>query len=237
MKLLSVGCAPRKSSLSLFALDNGTAASLQITSRTVTPSKWSVAQPNIMIGIWAIVALSFTASPCHAAVHSAAFVSSIGSQLSHQRSITGCASSGHRREISSEGYRATNLQLSKDDDTFLIDADVIINAGRDLGDEIMKELNGEGDVADELILERGDDEDEDEDEETKHDKAMMRQAIMMVQSSGGERGSHGPFPRPVAGAVLVAKDGRVCQSHLLLCSSYRIASSLTTPLPIFHLQI
>ena len=121
---MSVGCAPRNCSLSLFALDNGTAASLQITSRTFTPSKWSVAQPNIMIGIWAIVALSFTASPCHAAVHSAAFVSSIGSQLSHQRSITGCASSGHRREISSEGYRATNLHVSKDDDTFLIDADV-----------------------------------------------------------------------------------------------------------------
>lgn len=50
---------------------------------------------------------------------------------------------------------------------------------------------------------------EEEDEETLHDKAMMRQAIMMATTSGGERGSHGPFPHPICGAVLVAKDGRV----------------------------
>lgn len=45
--------------------------------------------------------------------------------------------------------------------------------------------------------------------EKRHDMEMMRMAIGMAASSGGERGSHGPFPRPVCGAVLVAKDGRV----------------------------
>lgn len=53
------------------------------------------------------------------------------------------------------------------------------------------------------------DEEEVEDEETLQDKEMMRQAILMATSSGGERGSHGPFPQPICGAVLVAKDGRI----------------------------
>lgn len=48
-----------------------------------------------------------------------------------------------------------------------------------------------------------------DDEELKYDKEMMQQAIQMATSSGGERGSHGPFPRPICGAVLVAKDGRI----------------------------
>ena len=51
-------------------------------------------------------------------------------------------------------------------------------------------------------------EEEVETEEMKHDKQMMLLAINMA-SSGGERGSHGPFPKPRCGAVLVAKDGRV----------------------------
>ena len=50
---------------------------------------------------------------------------------------------------------------------------------------------------------------EEETEESIRDREMMRQAILMATSSGGERGSHGPFPRPICGAVLVAKDGRV----------------------------
>jgi len=54
-------------------------------------------------------------------------------------------------------------------------------------------------------------EEEVETEEMKHDKQMMLLAINMA-SSGGERGSHGPFPKPRCGAVLVAKDGRV--SHI-----------------------
>jgi pyrimidine deaminase RibD-like protein len=53
-------------------------------------------------------------------------------------------------------------------------------------------------------------EDEDEqDEETKQDNAFMLEAINMARSSGGERSSSGPFPKPIAGAVLVAKDGRI----------------------------
>jgi len=54
-----------------------------------------------------------------------------------------------------------------------------------------------------------DGENDDDDEETKRDKEMMRQAIFMAQSGGGERGTHGPYPRPICGAVLVAKDGRI----------------------------
>ncbi|KAL7510003.1 hypothetical protein ACHAXN_006948 [Cyclotella atomus] len=53
------------------------------------------------------------------------------------------------------------------------------------------------------------DDDEDEDEETKLDKAFMLEAINMARSSGGERSPSGPFPKPIAGAVLVAQDGRI----------------------------
>ncbi len=53
------------------------------------------------------------------------------------------------------------------------------------------------------------DEEVDYEIENKHDMEMMQIAIGMAASTGGERGSHGPFPRPVCGAVLVAKDGRV----------------------------
>ena len=50
---------------------------------------------------------------------------------------------------------------------------------------------------------------EEESEEMKLDKQYMQMAINMATSGGGERGSHGPFPKPICGAVLVAKDGRV----------------------------
>lgn len=48
-----------------------------------------------------------------------------------------------------------------------------------------------------------------ESEELKLDKQYMQQAIQMASSTGGERGSHGPFPHPICGAILVAKDGRI----------------------------
>lgn len=51
-----------------------------------------------------------------------------------------------------------------------------------------------------------------DEDELNQDMEMMQLAIGMAASSGGERGSHGPFPRPVCGAVLVSKDGRVSKS-------------------------
>jgi pyrimidine deaminase RibD-like protein len=50
---------------------------------------------------------------------------------------------------------------------------------------------------------------EEEDETALFDKEQMQKAIQEANSSGGERGSHGPFPKAVAGAVIVTKDGRV----------------------------
>ena len=41
------------------------------------------------------------------------------------------------------------------------------------------------------------------------DRELMRQAVLLATSGGGERGSHVPFPRPVCGAVLATADGRV----------------------------
>jgi len=54
-----------------------------------------------------------------------------------------------------------------------------------------------------------DDGEEERSEEEIRDEEMMAQAIMMANSAGGERGSHGPYPRPICGAVLVSKDGKI----------------------------
>ena len=70
---------------------------------------------------------------------------------------------------------------------------------------VISNANGEEEVDDEI--------------EKKHDMQMMQMAIGMAASTGGERGSHGPFPRPVCGAVLVAKDGRVSLFLLLFSLS------------------
>lgn len=67
-----------------------------------------------------------------------------------------------------------------------------------------KTLNGEDNMGDDNI-----DDEEEETEETRFDKEQMQKAIQLANSCGGERGSHGPFPKPVAGAVVVTKDGRV----------------------------
>jgi pyrimidine deaminase RibD-like protein len=41
------------------------------------------------------------------------------------------------------------------------------------------------------------------------DRDMMEMAMQMARSSGGERGSHSAFPKPIEGAVLATADGRV----------------------------
>ena len=105
-------------------------------------------------------------------------------------------------------------------------------------------LNAVGIVSENDGSENSDEDDEEEEsEEMIHDKAMMRMAINMATSSGGERGSHGPFPKAICGAVLVAKDGRVsCQPCLLtalfylncgkntVCTSHVHNNSLCLPL-------
>ncbi|KAL7491012.1 hypothetical protein ACHAWT_000500 [Skeletonema menzelii] len=93
------------------------------------------------------------------------------------------------------------------------------NKARD--NEILDLINGDGDDEEEVedvILQLDgemefDMEEEnaetEESEELKLDKQYMQQAIQMASSTGGERGSHGPFPHPICGAILVAKDGRI----------------------------
>lgn len=87
--------------------------------------------------------------------------------------------------------------------------------------DTMDSLNAVDIVSENDGSENSDEDDEEEEsEEMIHDKAMMRMAINMATSSGGERGSHGPFPKAICGAVLVAKDGRVSCSCLLTALFY-----------------
>jgi len=46
-------------------------------------------------------------------------------------------------------------------------------------------------------------------EEDDEDVDNMRIAIQLAQSRGGERGARSSFPKPMVGAVIVAKDGRI----------------------------
>ena len=50
---------------------------------------------------------------------------------------------------------------------------------------------------------------EDEEKEARRDAEMMQLAIQQANSRGGERGARSPFPKPIVGAVIVTKDGRV----------------------------
>ena len=77
-------------------------------------------------------------------------------------------------------------------------------------------------------------EEEVETEEMKHDKQMMLLAINMA-SSGGERGSHGPFPKPRCGAVLVAKDGRVSLIYIIDLSMHNLCTLNYSNIPS-HIQ-
>jgi len=74
-------------------------------------------------------------------------------------------------------------------------------------EDFILQLNGEMEF--DLAEENAEMADTEESEESKKDKLFMQQAIQMASSAGGERGSHGPFPRPICGAILVAKDGRI----------------------------
>lgn len=46
-------------------------------------------------------------------------------------------------------------------------------------------------------------------EQNLFDIEQMQQAIHMARSAGGERGAAGPYPKPIAGALIVTKDGIV----------------------------
>jgi len=50
---------------------------------------------------------------------------------------------------------------------------------------------------------------EEEDEEYKIDAEMMRSAMQLAGSRGGKRGASSPFPKPIVGAIIVSKDGRI----------------------------
>ena len=88
----------------------------------------------------------------------------------------------------------------------------LINGG-DEGEEEDEEedviLQPDGEMEFDLGAENTEMDAEEESEESKKDKQFMQQAIQMASSAGGERGSHGPFPHPICGAILVAKDGRI----------------------------
>jgi len=59
-------------------------------------------------------------------------------------------------------------------------------------------------ISKDLILD-----DEELDVQTILDIEMMQKAIQMARSSGGERGSHSPFPKPVAGALIATSSGNI----------------------------
>lgn len=107
------------------------------------------------------------------------------------------------------GFRSSRLHMSKGN-----------KAIQSKDDDILHLINGHSEVdekeLEDVILEHGGEkmefeleEEKARSEELQRDEAFMQQAIQMASSGGGERGSHGPFPHPICGAILIAKDGRV----------------------------
>ena len=64
------------------------------------------------------------------------------------------------------------------------------------------QVNDDEDFADDVLS-------DEEKEEERRDAANMQLAIQQANSRGGERGARSPFPKPIVGAVIVTKDGRV----------------------------
>jgi pyrimidine deaminase RibD-like protein len=90
---------------------------------------------------------------------------------------------------------------------------IIVKGVLQMDEDVEEDMNGKDipQLDDDLLFDR-DDEGlvfDEEDEDAKFDIIQMRHAIQMAQSIGGERGAASPFPKPIAGAVIVAKDGRI----------------------------
>lgn len=97
-----------------------------------------------------------------------------------------------------------NSEISSDDSNDLTDEIKpleIVNQDDDDDDS-------SSDMWDKLTA-NGEEAEEENDEQTAMDIEMMHQAIQMAQSSGGERGSHSPFPKPLCGAILATSDGQI----------------------------
>uniref|UniRef100_A0A7S4RRL6 CMP/dCMP-type deaminase domain-containing protein n=1 Tax=Ditylum brightwellii TaxID=49249 RepID=A0A7S4RRL6_9STRA len=72
-------------------------------------------------------------------------------------------------------------------------------------EEEEEEVNGTEEETDE----EEEEEEEELTEEQLFDMEMMRKAIQLAQSAGGERGANGPFPRPIGAAILVNADNQI----------------------------
>jgi len=94
---------------------------------------------------------------------------------------------------------------------------------KSLVDEAVSESTANGETDDDDDDEakdiKNDDASEEEEEEKKVtdgvtllDQQMMNKAVQMAQSSGGERGSHSPFPKPIVGAVIATNSGKILSS-------------------------
>lgn len=77
-------------------------------------------------------------------------------------------------------------------------------------DDLIDEVASIGD--DDLDTSKLDETAEDLDEQTLLDMKLMEDAIQMARSCGGERGSHSSFPKPITGAIIATKDGKILGS-------------------------
>lgn len=136
-----------------------------------------------------ITLLHLMAIPCQSLVPS--FIPSLTSRYSAQGI--------HQNKFITFANQESTTVNGDDEILSLLDMD----ASDDETDTVLLQ---DGPIADDNIIAE---EEDDDDEESKQDKQFMLEAINMARSSGGERSPTGPFPKPIAGAILVAKDGRI----------------------------
>jgi pyrimidine deaminase RibD-like protein len=102
--------------------------------------------------------------------------------------------------------------------SFVLKAGTLIDSG-DI--DVEEEDGNSKKVVDDFLAKIEDDDEEveeailDEEEMSEQDimdRDMMNKAIQQANSSGGERGSHSPFPKPICGAVIATSTGKVLGS-------------------------
>ena len=152
----------------------------------------------VLAAVVALPACAFVVLPRHNGRLSSTRQSSIVIDMGRRKSLSDIAAEIER--VSDNKQQDAVVSSFEDD-----------NGTPSLGEKEDTEINGIGQGDNNQDEEELDELEEEEEmtEQDMFDAEQMRLAIQMAQSAGGERGSAGPYPKPIAGAVIVAKDGRV----------------------------
>jgi len=134
--------------------------------------------------------------------------STSGNHFAHRTTQTATISTIKTTSLSTKLYRKSLKQSGSDE----IDIDALVDEVA--SDAFIAEMRRLDDESFSVSSTDGDDNDDEEelDEQAVQDGLMMKKALELAQSRGGQNGSEAPFPKPIIGAVIVTKDGQTLGS-------------------------